>query len=501
MHALLDAVPGSLASQPPVIAVLEQALARAEAAEQGLAIDEGGANIDDRVATGSFYTPSDVVDRFWRQYWAFHGIDSASDRRRHLVQFTFVEPSVGAGVFLFSLLREGAKAGCSPEELSRIRFRACDINSCALSFIEGELADLESALCVKFDSVRLVHDDFLKAPLALDGDVSFIGNPPYVRTPPGARWKNLYADFLLRMLEMSGRNRSIALIVPISIAFSRDYRDMRTVMRGEAGIRLDNFDNMPDFLFKVGKPGSKNTNRANSQRCTILMVRNFGSPSWEATELQRWSASGRAEFLASDPEYRSFRCYSVDDQFPRPSTDWIVRYLEPTEDDLKLADLIGSRGSLGFSVGAVARNFIGIRELAAGSSAYDLRFESEQQMLCALQILGSDVFYEYWRTAGDGFHVTKSDIMRFPVRRSLLDGCLFGLTAAKDAWENRGRLAKRKLNSGVEVCSYDFTGQFGHLRDYLFASPAADPRAAEVLKTRAPVQAFFPGLLATGTPR
>jgi hypothetical protein len=271
-------------------------------------------------------------------------------------------------------------------------------------------------------------------------------------------------------------------------------------MRQESGIRLDNFDNMPDFLFKIGKPGSKNTNRANSQRCTILLVRNFGSSARESTELQRWAAADRESFLASDPKYHSFDDYTLDDQFPRPTSDWVVRYLARSGDGVELADLVGARGPHGFCVGAVARNFIGIRDLGSGASAHDLRFASEQQMLCALQILGSRVFYEYWRTAGDGFHVTKSDIMRFPVRRSLLDGCLHGLAAAKQTWVDRERFAKRKLNSGVEVCSYDFTGRFDHIQDYLFASWTSDPRAAEVLRTRAPVQAFFPGLLATGTP-
>ena len=448
---------------------LTDAVLAAERAEIDLAISSLDGSLAERRATGSFYTPADVAEHFWREYLCFHGIATREQALRHLMEVQFVEPAVGAGMFLFSLLKQLTKLGCSPQDLSAVRFAAADINEAALAFVSRQVGHIEGRSSVRLGGLTLHQADFREFAVPQGVHVSFVGNPPYVREESKAKWRNLYATFLDRMISLPSKRVSISLILPLSIAFSRDYASLRERVRqwGQA-IRLVNFDNIPDCLFKVGKPGSLNTNRANSQRCSVLFLRNHGVPSMEASELQRWSRKERARFLTAAPHYRDISEYGFDGQFPRPSCDWIMGYLRGAEEARQFRDLLG-RGRHAFAVAPVARNFIGIREAASSDESYLLTFPDERRMLWALQILSSTVFYEYWRTVGDGFHVTRSDIERFPVTGRILRSCAEHEFHARARWAARDASARQKLNSGKEVFSFDFRGQFDYLAECVTA--------------------------------
>lgn len=444
--------------------IINDALRAAEQAEQGLAIDETQSNIDHRKATGSFYTPIDVVEHFWEEYFRFHDIKTRSALLSHLADFTFVEPAVGAGVFLFGLLKKIYSVTGNGADLEHLKFLAIDINRPALAFITGLLDKISTQTAIKFPNVAFVNSDFRSVSLPSGNKIAFVGNPPYVRNSPGARWKNLYADFFERMLDESSEKRSIALIVPLSVAFSRDYASLRKKMRTEnRAIRLESFDNIPDSLFKTGKPGNLNTNKANSQRCCIVMLRNHGPARCDATDLRRWSRKDRANFLGDTPQYIDIGRYAFDEQIPRPSCQWIIDYLAVQRELITIGDLLCA-GSHGFSVAGVGRNFIGLRESAnSDASSLALSFSSQEQMLWALQIIASPVFYEYWRTVGDGFHVTKSDVTRFPISINLLSGCIENQPVAARVWRKRKTYERQKINSGKPIKSYDFRGCFDRL--------------------------------------
>ena len=118
-----------------------------------------------------------------------------------------------------------------------------------------------------------------------------------------------------------------------------------------------------------------------------------------------------------------------------------------------------------FSVGGVARNFIGIREYEGKvSGVIPVRTNERDSSLILLQILASELFYKYWRSFGDGFHVTNDLVDRFPVSNELLDTCERNLSTAARTWEKREAFAKKKLNSGKEIKSYDFSLAFPQLK-------------------------------------
>jgi hypothetical protein len=74
------------------------------------------------------------------------------------------------------------------------------------------------------------------------------------------------------------------------------------------------------------------------------------------------------------------------------------------------------------------------------------------------QVLSSKLFYEYWKTLGDGFHVTKGLIERFPIHLPLWLKCSEHQATAQRLWRSRKRYMKSKDNSGKTIVSYDFTG-------------------------------------------
>ena len=439
---------------------LDNVLSRMEAAEMALANQGPG-----RKSSGSYYTPADVADHFWRLFWRHHGVNDQAAAIEFVERTTFVEPSIGAGIFFFSLLRSLADFGVGPDKACVIKFAAVDLNRAALDVVAAQVRDLELDFDVRFNRVELGQGDFLAWVQSRNFDNAvFVGNPPFVTNERGSRWKNLYADFVDSMLE-HGNGAGIGLILPVSVCFSRDFVDLRRLIRDSAlPLSASSYDNMPDYLFKAGKPESGNTNKANSQRCTIL---NLGGPRIgvvESSALLRWSASERATFMASTPQFHDCRGYDLERQIPRPVDNDLTRYLEDAAGSRTLRQFLSNIGRGAFAVGGVARNFIGIREYEGkASGVIPVRTNERDSSLILLQILASSLFYKYWRSFGDGFHVTNDLIDRFPISSNLLRTCEQNLGSAAEAWEGREAFAKTKLNSGKTVKSYDFTPAFSKI--------------------------------------
>lgn len=121
------------------------------------------------------------------------------------------------------------------------------------------------------------------------------------------------------------------------------------------------------------------------------------------------------------------------------------------------SDLVNVNGRKSLNVATVARNYISIRG-AQSDNCHSLVFDDEKGFLVALAILSSDVFFEYWKTFGDGFHVTKSDIYNFPVGAELLNWAKEVIPYTKRVWERRLKYKKEKLNAGIVTASYDLSG-------------------------------------------
>lgn len=176
-----------------------------------------------------------------------------------------------------------------------------------------------------------------------------------------------------------------------------------------------------------------------------------------STRLNRWSKKLRHEMLTAPAHYYDVTDHDFDDQIPRPQNETVLRYLrEATRGSRTVMDYVEREGRYALNIAGVARNYIGIRE-DAGSSVNTLTFSSKDDFLRILSVVTSDLFLDYWLTIGDGFHITRSNIMSFPINEHLLEGIDANLPSAAKMWKARRRYAKSKLNSGVATESFDFS--------------------------------------------
>lgn len=450
---------------------LAQVLQDAEDAERELSYATACGSEHARKLSGSYYTPIDVSRYFWNEFFRIRGIEDPVAARRFLNSHTFVEPSVGAGALFFAFLEKLLSVGLSPSDLSSIRANLVDLNAQALRFIELKVDELQHGDSLAFPNIKYVHSDFLSCDFSqVSTNLMIFGNPPFVTNEKGASvWKNSFADFVERSLAIAGTKGSVHLIVPLSIAFSRDYVPLRQSLIVERRtVALSHFDNIPDTLFKSGKPKHSNTNKANSQRCTIVS----SVPSLDtvvlSTKLNRWSKKVRSEVLGAPAEYLDVTNHRFDQQIPRPQNAQIYQYLQNTLDDSHtISDHLDPQGSHELHIAGVARNYIGLRD-EPSSSANTLRFAEKADFHRVFWIVTSDLFLDYWLTVGDGFHITRSNIMNFPITKSLLLGIDANLLRAANLWKNRKRYSKAKLNSGVRTRSYDFSRAGNSLYSYIY---------------------------------
>lgn len=451
---------------------LDRIIAETEAAELELSLHSTDAGA--RKETGSFYTPADVADHVWEQFFRVQGISKTDELRAFIDRTQLVEPSAGSGIFVFTFVRKALQKGLRPEELSAISYSIVDLNLNALRFVHQQLSEIEESVGTSLAGFHLIQDNFLSwLSNKSFTRVAFVGNPPFVTNAKGSRWRNLFADFVDGMLEAPAESKAIGLILPMSVCFSRDYEQLRQrIFAAEIGLSAASYDNIPDCLFKSGKPESGNSNKANSQRCTVLMLGGSDQSRREATPLIRWSARDREKVLATIPPFEPFPDYDFDGQIPRPSCRGIMDYLRQAQNGCKLADLLARSSEPEFNVGAVARNFIGIRDGASGDpSSIPISGAGPDNTMVLLQVLASPVFYEYWRSLGDGFHITLDLVTRFPVSDRLYTACMRHIESARAVWAKRDAYAREKLNSGKVVRSYDFRTEFNYLAAELNSRP------------------------------
>lgn len=253
-----------------------------------------------------------------------------------------------------------------------------------------------------------------------------IGNPPYVRQKPtkihkmnfkSSKSRNLYAWFVELGFHLSKRNGVIGMIVPLSIMISNSMKPIRRLIIKNKGYNIfTNFDNIPDCIFNSGKV-SDNTNRMNSQRTTILSVRN-GAPKskFETTDLLRWRSSERSD-LFDKIKYANISNIIEEAHFPMVGDKNLVQFLEKLQSrPTRIKDLISKKGSkYKLFVPTRARYFIPASpEDLQRSNQKILNFSNLFDYRYAFVLLSSNVFYWYWRVYGDGFDVYSREILDFP---------------------------------------------------------------------------------------
>ena len=279
-----------------------------------------------------------------------------------------------------------------------------------------------------------------------------IGNPPYERLAIGqseddkrktraqleARgYKTVKGNDTFTLVAEAGlallnpNEGVLALVVPLSICFGRNKRQLRSLMeRYSSEIRLRNHDNRPDPMM-ANSPVSHPENR---QRTTIVLV--VQSPGPGATEFRvtgtnKWKKDERHLFLRA--RAYSHRVASPKNLDPRLAVQW---ERVPTAE---VADLVARLTACDMTLGSLSSLPSGSAALGIPKSAYEfitsvptgklrrgestIPVGSSENLAIAMAAANSHVAYAWWKTYGDAFHVNPYEIALLGIPTSwLMDG-------------------------------------------------------------------------------
>lgn len=416
--------------------------------QREMSLAEG--NIAIRQKDGVFYTPTDVANFVTNEILDAYGVKNRQDCINFLKSFRLTEPSVGGGIFLFSILYNLVKRGADLKVLSRVRIEIFDLDKNAIDFVAGSLKFLGDQSVLRADI-----GDFLCSSQSLEKtDRIFLGNPPFVAKKNG-KFPNIFADFVDISLENTGLNGGVFLIVPLSFCFGKSFIKLREKIRAlEAEVKIFNFDNIPDSLFEFGKPGSQNTNRANSQRCSIICLKRGANNKIFSSHLVSWKKSERVKLFQDTIDCLDITDDAFNDQFARPANLSILKYVN-SKGKKKLGDLIVKSSENKICLVPVARNFIGFRDPADARGLF-YSFETKKNRNLFFAVINSQSFFDYWKTYGDGFHLTRGLIENFPLSSRLVENAKKHADGFETLWTNRKDYLKTRSMGEQVLRTYNF---------------------------------------------
>jgi hypothetical protein len=263
-----------------------------------------------------------------------------------------------------------------------------------------------------------------------------IGNPPYVEYKKVCReykvpgyesrsYGNLYAVILERSLQLARPGWShLGLIVPLSICGSERFKELRqTIKQQVQACWLANFEIFPCSLF-----------HGPYQRLSIFLARHGSNPipTFNVTGKQRWYAQERPHLLDLI-SYNRVECSDVTEHIPKlasPLQEYILDKITHKAHGNHVAQALSQQKTEYFvyyqeatnywikatcSVPYYKKNGI-VMTPAHGRSLY---FNDRQTAQTIMALLNSSLFYVWFATYSDGFHLSHALVKAFPVDMGL----------------------------------------------------------------------------------
>ena len=251
----------------------------------------------------------------------------------------------------------------------------------------------------------------------------------------------------------------LCLIIPLSICFSRDYIRLREKLKDlDSEIKFINFDNIPDSLFLSGKPGSTNTNKANSQRCSIVFIKPSQRNKIYSSKLISWKRDERKTLFKNKIVSFDITNVSFGNQFVRPCNQRALKIIKRV-DGKKVKHFLSEEGKHNLYLASVARNFISFRKKNYSQSII-LSFRNKDDFLLIFAVLNSREFFYFWKSVGDGFHLSKHTINNFIISTKMQNSISNNRKHIQKVYENRESYKKIRTIRNKEYISYDFSSYF-----------------------------------------
>ena len=329
--------------------------------------------------------------------------------------------------------------------------------------------------------------------LARGADV-IVGNPPYATIGPRAdaaalahRFRslpdrnvataNFYPAFVELMWKLARPDRSSSgMVVPLSLAYSSRAQIAtvrRAIMSSDGRWRFAFFDREPHGLFgeevKIRNTIALRYRDADEQGATTEV---------ETGPLRRWTSRQRPR-LFETIDYTPWRGVSIAANIPKlsgdESADVFGRLHRRTTHLREMCVSVGScrpdetAGKLQRKcvfVAGTAYNFLNVfrphRDLPrnrapwSASKVLALNFATEDAAARAFAILGSRVAYWLWHVTEDGFHVTRTFVLRLPFSDSLLSETQRGVLTRLGArlWDDVQKDQIVSVNGGRQTVAY-----------------------------------------------
>ena len=301
-----------------------------------------------------------------------------------------------------------------------------------------------------------------------------IGNPPYVsmtqigyiKSSKEFKCSDLYGFIIRRILTIKAKLGYHGFIVMHNLAFSRNFADVRDILKKESGTKWFSFySRIPSGLF---------SGDVRVRNCIYLLSPN-GSRHF-TSKLNRWFSEQRSVLFAAS----KYSIFQWNDVVPMLHLAELQALYETKKG--KSIELLKDRNGLSMFFKKIAYNSLSVSNVAP--PAYDLKHQSipqselndikiEKKYFPFVWLLSIGKFYiSKWLTYGDDFHLTNKDIMdfSFPFDAIIEDDKKKLLKIYEEVKKELPDTTQFKLNAGKYVGTFN-TKKLWHLTDqsdYIF---------------------------------
>lgn len=418
-----------------------------------------------RKKRGVYYTPQDVVDfvvansvaTYYQlpfDRYAHSSIPSEVPVSDFAYRFRVFDPTAGLSEFLLGALRckilSLLKSGVAPKEVRivdivrTIHGNDIDTDSLAISrlrlyleitlLLGNEQANKTVAVLLEsFTSLDFILGEYAEAPLF----ELVVGNPPYVEDKQYGhvenRYGNVYCNVLSNASKLLAPHGVIGFVVPLSYCSTPRMQKIRSELFERLPKQLVmSFADRPDSLFS----------RVHQKLCILIAT---GGTSHEVytSNYRYWYKDERETLFKNIPLTRN--PYGTSRLIPKLGTRLEVSLLT------KLTNLqtptIYESSRLGSHVVCINRRETFWMKAFRGSRNHpefkEFYFESEDDAALLYCILNSSLFWWYWITVSDCWHVSRS-LNSFKMPNSSLG---IDFQSLADLLEARLEATKKRVNT------------------------------------------------------
>jgi hypothetical protein len=374
-----------------------------------------------RKESGQYFTPDDVA-----QWMASHALEFGKG--------IWLDPCSGVGNLSYPLI---AQQGENAEKFLESSLVLADLDPLALliarTIFTLHFYKTNDSL---FDQIKdkFIVQNFLENPgeqgfpeaVAKHAPDYVIVNPPYAASKDEDMvWqtykaRDLYAYFMERIVLAS---KGYISVTPQSYTNSDKFSELRSlILDNMKQVKIFNFDNVPDSIFKGVKFGSTNSNTANSVRASIMIAKKKSAKDGKIvraiTPLLRWASASRDNIWAELPQKLNYDNLLRKEIFPKNYSGLSQMYdVVRTPDWTPLKDLVSKEETkFKLVIPSTPRYYITAtkRELSR-SSFHELYFPDKATMDKTYLYLNSSLLYWWWRVNDGGMTLSLDTLLSCPI--------------------------------------------------------------------------------------